>query len=614
MKSFYLFVFAVLIFTLSVFGIHDVHAASFTATQSGNWDDPATWGGSSLPAIITTSDTIVVPAGIEVLIPSAYTVNNSGTINNFGIIKNFGEVNGYVHIFNSGTIENSGMIQTSGLIINNPSGIVINVATGVINKVGSSTFYNQGVFENYGSVHVTGGYSSSSSELLTYDNGIFKNFGTTTIQESGVETYPDGTIQNFGTINVTLGSELLNQGIFENSLNGTIYVDAALFETYNQLTNYGLIDSQANGELDFSETVDNHGTINVSATSLFQNTYGTINNFGLINNSGFMFNNPSSTLINDSTVTNNGTITNKGTIINNNTINKLCGGTYDGIPLIGNSIINLCDADGDDYTTDGSGLGLDCNDNDSSIFPGATEIANDGIDQDCDGQDLVVPTEVTLNADKDSFMRKGAKNTNEGDNTILMVQKAGNKRTLVSFDLSDYENQQVSSATLRLYVTYNGGNWGNHNDRMIEVHKLLSNWAEGNGVNFIPKNLDVDDEPTKNKGSGSGVTWTCNIDSNISNKKSDCDPKWNGGNFVDAITDSEIITSTTSGWIEFNVTGDVNSAITGYTDNFGWLIKKSNENNSGRMAFASGENTDPSHHPQLILSGLHPQTTPPPGL
>ena len=114
MKSFYLFVFAVLIFTLSVFGIHDVHAASFTATQSGNWDDPATWGGSSLPAIITTSDTIVVPAGIEVLIPSAYTVNNSGTINNFGIIKNFGEVNGYVHIFNSGTIENSGMIQTSG--------------------------------------------------------------------------------------------------------------------------------------------------------------------------------------------------------------------------------------------------------------------------------------------------------------------------------------------------------------------------------------------------------------------------------------------------------------------------------------------------------------------
>ena len=41
------------------------------------------------------------------------------------------------------------------------------------------------------------------------------------------------------------------------------------------------------------------------------------------------------------------------------------------------------DADGD-----GISASKDCNDNDPTIYPGAPEIANDGIDQDCNGTDL----------------------------------------------------------------------------------------------------------------------------------------------------------------------------------------------------------------------------------
>ncbi|WP_458777307.1 PilC/PilY family type IV pilus protein [Desulforhopalus sp. 52FAK] len=47
------------------------------------------------------------------------------------------------------------------------------------------------------------------------------------------------------------------------------------------------------------------------------------------------------------------------------------------------------DNDGDGYTESGNGTnpGVDCNDNNAAIHPGATEICGDGLDQDCNGSD-----------------------------------------------------------------------------------------------------------------------------------------------------------------------------------------------------------------------------------
>ncbi|MGD8542524.1 MAG: PilC/PilY family type IV pilus protein [Desulfobacteraceae bacterium] len=60
------------------------------------------------------------------------------------------------------------------------------------------------------------------------------------------------------------------------------------------------------------------------------------------------------------------------------------------------------DNDGDGYTESGG----DCNDFDAAIHPGATEICGDGIDQDCNGLDLPCYT-VNIDNDFDGFTTDG---------------------------------------------------------------------------------------------------------------------------------------------------------------------------------------------------------------
>ena len=177
------------------------------------------------------------------------------------------------------------------------------------------------------------------------------------------------------------------------------------------------------------------------------------------------------------------------------------------------------------------------------------------------------PPEVS--ADRDSILRPGAKQRNEGANPLLHL--GDQRRQAVGFDLSGVDLGSVSSAKLVLTINDDNspGNWGS-NGRTVDVHRLLEDWVEGDGQAYGLPNSQ------KTRGSGSGVTWKCATDTAIENKKADCDPVWNGGNFLATPTDSVIHTNGLSGEVEWDVTADVLAG----TDS--WLIKKTQGQGNAR--------------------------------
>ena len=221
----------------------------------------------------------------------------------------------------------------------------------------------------------------------------------------------------------------------------------------------------------------------------------------------------------------------------------------------------------------------------------------------CGREELVLsslgpPPVIRLSAVQDTSLRSGHASTNEGANLNMRVD--GNSRALVDFDLSDLPTS-VEQAHLRLYIVDNGGNWGNEG-RTIDAHRATEAWSEGDGANLKPSNLtNAQFGPFQNRGDGLGATWECAVDTEIHNQSTDCASPWNGGAYTAEPTASVTIfkdfsgnsnlppTTATVGWIEFDVTSDVNECLNNSEINCGWLIRKTLEGQPGRLEFATKE-------------------------
>lgn len=209
----------------------------------------------------------------------------------------------------------------------------------------------------------------------------------------------------------------------------------------------------------------------------------------------------------------------------------------------------------------------------------------------------VDPVTVIINSSADTYVRSGQANQNEGGGQFMRLQSSGDNRSLVRFDQGALQQEigsgTVISAKLKLTITDNANNWGS--GRTIDIHRLISDWAEGNGTE-------------NDRGEGSGATWNCAIDTIIQNQVKDCSgtTEWEMGQpnnpsihpWIQTPTATQTITNNQTGTVEFDVTPNVASFLNGSTTNFGWIIKKTEESQTGQVSFGTKESIYP---PQLVI-------------
>ena len=193
------------------------------------------------------------------------------------------------------------------------------------------------------------------------------------------------------------------------------------------------------------------------------------------------------------------------------------------------------------------------------------------------------PPSATMVSSSDTYLKSGSPNSSQGYETVLTVQSNGNNRALVQFSqasISAYVGaSSLISAKLRLYILSNGNNWG-PSGGAVNAHRLTATWTEP------------------------GATWNCPNDTNPLNGTQDCTPGWSMAQssqwpFASTATASISHQNNQSAWVEWDVTADVAAFLAGSAQNYGWIVKKADESQSGRVDYSSREGTFP---PVLVLT------------
>ena len=218
-----------------------------------------------------------------------------------------------------------------------------------------------------------------------------------------------------------------------------------------------------------------------------------------------------------------------------------------------------------------------------TINPGETRIHEiGGTTEEPTVDEGVVMTELIPT--DDTYLKKGNANQNFGGEEILNVRGDGKRRTLIQFDQEAIEEMvgegELISASLEFAIVDGStSNWTTEG-RLVGAYRLTHAWEE------------------------MGATWNCGNDTDTSNGSPNCsgetwemeensDPSW-----LEPATDDVLITNGLSGAISWDIAQDVEAFLNG-TNNYGWILRKAVDTQSGDVEFHSRET---ALVPKLILT------------